>query len=68
MGNFAMIGIEVKTIPDGSFNLRQEKCLDRLGRMSLFQRGSRADTDKLTPSQSVKGTLAGTSQLGLISA
>ena len=67
MGNFAMIGIEVETIPDGSFNLRQDKCVDPLERMSPPQRRSRADTGELT-SESVLGKLVGTSQLILISA
>ena len=45
--NFTLTGIEIETLPDGGFHLRQQKFVD-LELMSLSQRRSRADTDKLT--------------------
>ena len=49
--NFTLTGIEIETLPDGGFHLRQQKIVDQLDLMSLSQRRSRADTDKLTPSE-----------------
>ena len=46
--NFRLIGIEIETLQDGGFHLRQQKFVDQLELMSLNQRFSRADTDKLT--------------------
>ena len=47
---FTLTGIEIDTLPDGGF-LRQQKFVDQLELMSLSQRRSRADTDKLTPGE-----------------
>ena len=46
-----MTGIQIETIPDGGFPLRQQKFVDQLEMISLSQRRSRADTDKLAPSE-----------------
>ena len=46
-----MTGIEIETLSDGGFHLQQQKFLDQLELMSLSQGRSRADTDKLTPSE-----------------
>ena len=46
--NFTLTGIEIETLPDGGFHLRQQKIVDQLELMSLSQRRSRADIDKLT--------------------
>ena len=45
-------GIEIETLQDGGFQLRQQKFVDQLGLISLSQRRSRAHTDKLTPGNS----------------
>ena len=47
--NFTLTGIEIETLRDGGFHLRQQKLVDQLELMSLTQRRSRSDTDKLTP-------------------
>ena len=44
--NFTPTDIEIETLFDGGFHLRQLKCVDKLELMSLSQRRSRADTDK----------------------
>ena len=49
--NFTLTGIKIETLPDGGFHLRQQKFGDQLELMSLSQRRSRADTDKLTPGE-----------------
>ena len=49
--NFTMTGIEIETLPDGGFNLRQEKIVDQPELISPNQSLSRADTDKLRPSE-----------------
>ena len=49
--NFTPTGIEIETLPDGGLHLRQRKFVDQLELMSLSQRRSRADTEKLTPSE-----------------
>ena len=46
-----MTGIEIETLQDGGFHLRQQKFVDQLELISLSQRRSRADTDKLTPGE-----------------
>ena len=46
-----MTGIEIETLQDGGFHLRQQRFVDQLELMSLSQRLSRADTDKLTPNE-----------------
>ena len=47
--NFTLTGIEIETLSDGVFHLRQQNFGDQLELMSLSQRRSGADTDKLTP-------------------
>ena len=49
--NFTLTGIEIETLLDGGFHLRQQKYVDPLELMSLTQRRSRADSDKLTPGE-----------------
>ena len=49
--NFTLTGIEIETLPNGGFHLRQQKFVDQLGLMSVSQRRSRADTHKLTPGE-----------------
>ena len=49
--NFTLTSIEIETHPDDGFHLRQQKFLYQLELMSLSQRRSRADTDKLTSDQ-----------------
>ena len=49
--NFTWTGIEIETLQDGGFHLRQQRFVDQLELMSLSQRLSRADTDKLTPDE-----------------
>ena len=49
--NFTLTGIEIETLQDGDFHLRQQKFVDQLELISLSQRRSRADTDKLTPGE-----------------
>ena len=49
--NFTLTGIEIETLPDGGSHLRQQICVDPLELMSLSQRRSRADIDKLTPGE-----------------
>ena len=49
--HFTLTGIEIETLSDGGFHLRPQKFVDQLELMSLSQRRSRADTDKLTPSE-----------------
>ena len=44
-------GIENETLPDGGFQMRHKKFVDQRELMSLSQRFSRADTDKLTPGE-----------------
>ena len=46
--NLTLIGIEIETLSDGGFHLQQQNFVDKLELMSLSQRRSRADTDKLT--------------------
>ena len=46
--NFTLTGIEIETVPDGGFHLRQQKFVNQVELMSLSQRRSRADTDRLT--------------------
>ena len=48
---FTLTGIEIETLQDGGFHLRQQNLVDQLEMISLSQRGSRADTDKLTPGE-----------------
>ena len=48
---FTLTGIEIETLQDGGFHLRQQRFVDQLVLMSLSQRRSRADTDKLTPGE-----------------
>ena len=45
---FTLTGIEIETLQDGGFHLRQQKFVDQVELTSLRQRRSRADTDKLT--------------------
>ena len=45
--NFTLTGIEIETLQDGGFHLRQQRFVDQLELMSLSQRRSRTDTDKL---------------------
>ena len=47
--NFTLTGVEIETLLDGGFHLRQQKFVDQLELISLSQRLSRAYTDKLTP-------------------
>ena len=49
--NVTLTGIEIETLPDGGFHLRQQKYVDQLELISLDQRLSRGDTDKLTPGE-----------------
>ena len=49
--NFTLTSIEIETLPDGGFHLRQQKYVDQLELMSRSQRRSRADADKLPPSE-----------------
>ena len=49
--NFTLTGIEIETLQDGGFHLRQQRFVDQLELMSLSQRLSRAGTDKLTPNE-----------------
>ena len=49
--NCILAGIEIETLPDGGFHLRQQEFLDELELISLSQRRSRAGTDKLTPGE-----------------
>ena len=49
--NFTLTGIEIETLQDGGFHLRQQIFVNQLELMSLSQRRSRADTDKLTPGE-----------------
>ena len=44
----------MRTLLDDGFHLRQQKFVDQLELMSLSQRFSRADTDKLTPCASTQ--------------
>ena len=67
--NFTLTGIEIETLSDGGFHLRQKKFVDQLELMSLSQRRSRADTEKLTPSEltqlrAVSGSAVGKSTVG----
>ena len=41
----------METLQDGGFDLRQQKFVEQLEFISLSQRRSRADTDKLTPGE-----------------
>ena len=43
--------IEIETLSGGGFHLRQQKFVDHLELISLSQRRSHADTDKLTPNE-----------------
>ena len=52
--NFTCTFIEIETLPDGGYHLRRQKFVDQLELMSLGQRRSRADTDKLTPGESTQ--------------
>ena len=52
--NFTLTGIEAEKLPDAGFHLRQQKFVDQLELISLSQRRSRADTDKLTPGESTQ--------------
>ena len=49
-----MTGIEIETLQDGGFHLRQHKFVDQLELISLSERRSRADTDKLTLGESTQ--------------
>ena len=49
--NSTMTGIAIETLLDGGFHLRHQKFVDQLELMSLSQRRSRADTDKVTPGE-----------------
>ena len=46
-----MTGTEIETLQDDGFHLRQQRFVDQLELISLSQRRSRADTDKLTPGE-----------------
>ena len=46
-----MPGIEIETLLDGGFDLRQQKFVDELELTSLSQRRSRAGTDRSTPGE-----------------
>ena len=46
-----MTGIEIETLPDGGLHLGHKKFVDQLELMSLSQRHSRTDIDKLTPGE-----------------
>ena len=48
--NFTLTGIDIET--RCGFHLRQQKFVDQLELISLSQRRSRAETDKLTPGES----------------
>ena len=48
---FTLTRIEIGTLLDGGFHLRQQKFVDQLELMSMSHRRSRADTDKLTPDE-----------------
>ena len=49
--NFTLTGMEIETLLDGGFHLREQKFVDQLELMSLSQRRSRADTDMCTPGE-----------------
>ena len=52
--NLKLTGIEIETLQDGGVHLRQQKFVDQCELISLSQRRSRADTDKLTPGESTQ--------------
>ena len=47
--NFTLTSTEIETLQDGGFHLRQQRFVDQLEMISLSQRRSPTDTDKLTP-------------------
>ena len=63
---FTLTGIEIKKLLDGGFHLRQQKLVDQLELMSLSQRRSQADTDKVTPREltQLRGVSGSASWLG----
>ena len=64
--NFTLRGIEIETLQDGGFHFRQRKFVDQLELISLSQRRSRADTDKLTPGEftQLRGVSGSANRLG----
>ena len=64
--HFTLTSIEIVTPIDGGFHLRQQKSVDQSELMSLGQRRSRADTDKLTPGEltQLRGVSGSANRLG----
>ena len=64
--HFTLTSIEIVTLTDGGFHLRQQKSVDQSELMSLGQRFSRADTDKMTPGEltQLRGVSGSANRLG----